>query len=297
MPSGQGVETKAGLSPPLLLAKKSQTKRYIYIYLKAGKKPPPAFNHKAAHKAPRPCALLPAQHRMRPSGHPFPHPGHPAPPPGRLGARFGEQQSRGAALSPPPAHPHPHSRFQEAPVPPRAVYLGTGRSRAAGRSGGCTEPTTSHLGCAPHMPPHCQGRCSHITPPGQAPPGRSLPPTGAVPGSAPLTHWQDFAAVCSEPAVWVSDESSAAAGQGQPGALGWGRCSAHTPPPPNKCDVEGAACGGSIPSCHGDAGCILGQSIAGSCVGAPTFLPAAVTGGCVWGQSRGTSLLLGTEQS
>lgn len=134
------------------------------------------------------------------------------------------------------------------------------------------------------------------------PPGPSTP--GPVPAShrsraglGPARPLAGFCCSLLQATLRGSEESGAAAGQGQPRAPGWGRCSSHPhPPAPNKCDVEGAACAGSIPSCHGDAGCILGQSIAGSCVGAPTFLPAAVTGGCVWGQGGGTSLLLGTAQ-
>lgn len=154
----------------------------------------------------------------------------------------------------------------------------------------------SHLGCALHEPPTAQGDAPTSPPLGQAPRGRSLPPTGAVPGSASLAHWQDFAAVCSEPRFEGAMRAALLLGRVSPGRWGGGDAP-HSPPQKKKCDVEGAACAGSIPSCHGDAGCILGQSIAGSCVGAPTFLPAAVTAGCVWGQGGGTTLLLGTAQS
>lgn len=44
-----------------------------------------------------------------------------------------------------------------------------------------------------------------------------------MPGSALLTHWQDFAAVCSELSVLVTEESSAAGRLGQMGLWGWGR--------------------------------------------------------------------------
>lgn len=174
----------------------------------------------------------------------------------------------------------------------RSLPVLFGHREGAGRSGGRTEPP----GLCPPRAPHCAGRCSHITPLGQAPRGRSLPPTGAVPGSAPLAHWQDFAAVCSEPRFGGAMRAALLLGRVSPGRRGGGDAP-HSPPQKKKCDVEGAACAGSIPSCHGDAGCILGQSIAGSCVGAPTFLPAAVTAGCVWGQGGGTTLLLGTAQS
>lgn len=195
----------------------------------------------------------------------------------------------GQRCAPLPAHPHPPSHLHEAPIPPRAIWAQGG----VGRSGGRTEPP----GLCPPRAPHCAGRCSHITPPGPSTPGPVPAAHRSCARLGPACPLAGFCCSLLRATVRGSDESSAAAGQGQPRALGWGRCSSLPPSSKKKCDVEGAACAGSIPSCHGDAGCILGQSIAGSCVGAPTFLPAAVTTGCVWGQGGGTSLLLGTAQS
>lgn len=102
----------------------------------------------------------------------------------------------------------------------------------AGRSAGRTEPP----GLCPPRAPHCPGRCSHITPPGQAPWGRSLPPTGAVPGSAPLAHWQDFAAVCSEPRFGGARRAALLLGRVSPGRRGGGDAP-HTPTPPPQISV------------------------------------------------------------
>lgn len=127
----------------------------------------------------------------------------------------------GQRCAPLPAHPHPLSHLHEAPIPPRAIWAQGG----AGRSGGRTEPP----GQCPPRAPHCAGRCSHITPPGQAPRGRSLPPTGAVPGSASLAHWQDFAAVCSEPRFGGAMRAALLLGRVNPGRRDGGDAP-HSPP-------------------------------------------------------------------
>lgn len=91
----------------------------------------------------------------------------------------------------------------------------------------------SHLGCAPHEPPTAQGDAPTSPPLGQAPRGRSLPPTGAVPGSAPLAHWQDFAAVCSEPRFGGAMRAALLLGRVSPGRRGGGDAP-HSPPPQKK---------------------------------------------------------------
>lgn len=175
----------------------------------------------------------------------------------------------------------------------RSLPVLFGHREGAGRSGGRTEPP----GLCPPRAPHCAGRCSHITPPGPSTPGRSLPPTGAVPGSASLAHWQDFAAVCSEPRFGGAMRAALLLGRVNPGRWGGGDAP-HSPPPQKKSVMwRGLHALGASRVAMVMLAASSGKSIAGSCVGAPTFLPAAVTAGCVWGQGGGTTLLLGTAQS
>lgn len=88
--------------------------------------------------------------------------------------------------------------------------LPTGRLEAHGcPECSCQPHKIGKIGSPPAGAPHCHRRCSPTCPPGWAPLVRARDdvPGGAVPGSALLAHWQDFAAVCSKPAVWVTKET------------------------------------------------------------------------------------------
>lgn len=172
--------------------------------------------------------------------------------------------------------------------------LPTGRLEPTGALGAAV----SHTKQAPNSwcTPQPDTVLPHL-PPGWAPllRARDDVPRGAVLGPAPLAHWQDFAAVCSETVILVTEEtcrkqhcwwigSDRALGRGEAG-LGEGGA-LFSPPISPTCEGRWVPAGpghGSIPSCHGDTGCILRQARASPVqprMGVPPVSIAAVPGEC-----------------